>query len=139
VCMAEVETTILIGTKEGTRTGTLTTIRTGGGPLSPVLLVDGERYEPVDVPRGWRLYATPETDRQLAYKAVGVGYPIEGLAPAEPETPVYYLVRKVRRLPNGTRFVTIPNEYAEALELDAGDVVRVSVDGPELRMRKQDT
>jgi|GEM_PF-7020779 len=137
--MAEVETTVLIGTKEGTATGTLTTIRTGGAPLSPVLLVDGERYDPGDVPRGWRLYATPETDSELAYKAVGVGYPIEGMAPAEPATPEHYLVRKVRRLANGTRFVTIPKEYAEALELEPGDIVRVSVEGARLIIRKHET
>jgi hypothetical protein len=136
--MASVETKVVIGTKEGTCNGQLTTVRTGGSPLSPVLIMDSDRYAPGDVPRGWRIYATPETDRELAHKAVAVGYPIEGLATDEPEAPVEYLVRKVRRFPNGIRFVTIPPEYAEALSLSPGDIVRFYVDGVDLRIRKQD-
>jgi hypothetical protein len=137
--MASLETKVVIGTKEGTCNGKLTAVRTGSSPLSPVLMVDGERYAPGDVPRGWRIYATPETDRELANQAAALGYPIEGAVDDEAGAPLEYLVRKVRRFPNGIRFVTIPKEYAAALSLRPGDVVKLYVDGVDLRIRRQNS
>jgi hypothetical protein len=131
------ETDVVIGTKEGTRKGTLTSVRTGDSLISPALLIDDDIFEPSDVPRGWRIYATPKSDRQLTEKAAAVGYPIEGLAPEETEPPVEFLVRKVRRFRNGVKFITIPKEYAQALKFEAGDIVRLYLDGRELRISKK--